>query len=195
MQPARLDLRIVQGATLRDTLRIMQPRFEYRPITAISAVAPVRLTVDHDLPGNWLVWIQGVQQMQELNRAPRRELPHRAEVIDASTLEINALSAVGRLPTGGQLIYQPPVDLAGATAQMQIRDNPGGAVLLELSTTAGGLTITGAGTIERTLSAAVTAAITWRDAVYDLEVTYPDGTVHRYFEGAVSVSPEVTRDD
>lgn len=195
MQPARLDLRIVQGATLRDTLRIMQPRFEYRPITAIAAEAPLRLSVAHDLPGNWLVWIQGVQQMQELNRAPRRELPHRAEVIDPNTLEINALSAVGRLPTGGQLIYQPPVDLTGATARMQIRDKPGGALLLELSTAAGGLAITGAGTIERTLSAAITAAITWCDAVYDLEVTYPDGTVHRYFEGSVSVSPEVTRDD
>jgi hypothetical protein len=194
MQPARIPLSIIQGATLRDTLRIMQPRFEYRPITAISRTAPVQLTCAHDLPSNWLVWIQSVQQMPELNRAPRREQPHRVEVIDASTLEINALSAVGRTPSGGQLIYQPPVDLTGATARMQIRDKPGGGLLLELSTTSGGLTITGPGTIARTLSATATAAITWASAVYDLEVTYADGTVHRYFEGPVTVSPEVTRD-
>jgi len=108
MQPARIPLTIIQGATLSDTLRIMQPRYEYRPITAIASTAPVRLTVAHDLPADWLVWVQGVQGMPELNRAPRRELPHRVEVVDANTLEINALSAVGKLPSGGQLIYQPP---------------------------------------------------------------------------------------
>lgn len=32
----KLDLRIVQGATLRDTLRLMQPRLEYPPITALG---------------------------------------------------------------------------------------------------------------------------------------------------------------
>lgn len=195
MQPAKLDLNIVQGSTLRDTLRIMSPRVAYRTITAIAATAPVRLTVDHGLPSDWLAWIQGVQLMPELNRALRREQPHRIEVIDAMTLEINALSAVGRNASGGQLIYQQPVDLTGATARMQIRDKPGGLLRLELSTEGGGLVITGAGTLERHLSATTTAAITWTDGVYDLEVTYADGTVHRYFEGAVTVSPEVTRDD
>lgn len=194
MQPARIPLSIIQGATLRDTLRIMQPRFEYRAITAIASTAPVQLTCTHGLPGDWLAWVQGVQQMPELNRAPRREHPHRVEVVDADTLEINALSAVGRAPAGGQLIYQPPVDLVAATARMQIRDKPGGTLLLELTTANGGLAITGPGTIERTLSAAATAAITWTAAVYDLEVVYFDDTVHRYFEGPVSVSPEVTRD-
>ena len=193
MQPARQALTIIQGATLRDTLRIMQPRFLYRPITAIAATAPVRLTCDHGLPADWLIWVQGVQRMQELNRAPRRERPHRVEVVDATTLEINALSAVGGAPAGGQIIYQPPVDLAGASACMQVRTAPGGALLLELSTANGGLSITGPGTIDRHLSAADSAGIAWTGGVYDLEVTYPDGTVHRYFEGPVTVSQEVTR--
>lgn len=193
MQPASIPLVIIQGATLRDTLRIMQPRFVYRPIGAIAATAPVRLTVEHGLPGDWLVWIQGVQGMPDLNRAPHRSRPHRVEVVDDATLEINLLSAVGLKPSGGQLIYQPPVDLAGATARMQIRDKPGGTLLLELSTVGQGLAISAAGTITRELSAEQTADIGWTKAVYDLEVTYPDGTVHRYFEGPVSVSPEVTR--
>lgn len=193
MTPALVPLKIIQGATLRDTLRIMQPRFVYRPITAIAATAPVRLTCDHGLPAGWLIWVQDVQQMQELNRSPRRELPHRADVVDAATLEINTLSALGRSPVGGQIIYQPPVDLTGATARMQVRDKPGGTLLLELSTPNGGLAITGPGTIERTLSATESAGITWLGGVYDLEVTYADGTVHRYFEGPVTVSLEVTR--
>ncbi len=190
MQPAKLDLHIVQGATLRDTLRLMQPRLEYRPITAISG-SPLLLTVDHGLPGNWLAWVEGVTGMQGVNRS-QRERPHRVTVVDPGTLEINALSAFGLNPSGGQLIYKPPVDLAGATVRMQIRAQIGGAVLLELTTANGGLAITGPGTITRTISAAQTAALTWTDGVYDLEVEYADGTVQRYLQGAVTVSREVT---
>lgn len=190
MQPAKLDLHIVQGSTLRDTLRLMQPRYEYRPITALGG-SPLHLTVDHGLPGNWLVWVEGVSGMQGINRSPR-ERPHRVTVIDADTLEINALSAFGLNPSGGQLIYKPPVDLTGATARMQIRAGLGGAVLLELTTENGGLAITGPGTLTRTLSATETAALTWTDGVYDLEVEYADGTVQRYLQGTVTVSREVT---
>ncbi len=190
MQPAKLDLHIVQGSTLRDTLRLMQPRYEYRPITALGG-APLRLTVDHGLPGNWLAWVEGVSNMQGVNRS-QRERPHRVIVIDADTLEINALSAFGLNPTGGQLIYKPPVDLTGAKARMQIRAGLGGALLLELTTESDGLAITGPGTLIRTLSAAQTAALTWTDGVYDLEVQFPDGTVQRYLQGAVTVSREVT---
>ncbi|MCQ4274501.1 hypothetical protein [Stutzerimonas degradans] len=190
MRPAIIDLHIVQGSTLRDTLRLMQPRYEYRPITGISG-SPLRLTVDHGLPGSWLAWVEGVNGMQGVNRSTR-ESPHRVTVVDAATLEINALSAFCLSPSGGQLIYKPPVDLTGATARMQIRAQLGGAVLLELTTENGALAITGLGTITRTLSAAQTAALTWTDGVYDLEVQFPDGTVQRYLQGAVTVSREVT---
>lgn len=37
------------------------------------------------------------------------------------------------------------------------------------------------------------AAWTWRRAVYDVELTDPDGAVYRIAEGPVYVSPEVTR--
>lgn len=190
MQPAKFDLHIVQGATLRDTLRLMQPRYEYRTITALGG-SPLRLTVDHGLPGNWLAWVEGVGNMQGVNRS-QRERPHRVTVVDAATLEINALSAFGLNPSGGQLIYKPPVDLTGAKARMQIRAGLGGALLLELTTETGGLAITGPGTLTRTMSAAQTAALTWADGVYDLEVEYADGTVQRYLQGAVTVSREVT---
>lgn len=190
MKPAKIDLHIVQGATLRDALRLMQPRLEYRPITGIGG-SPLRLTVDHGLPGNWLAWVGGTAGMQGLNRA-QRERPHRVTVLDADTLEINALSAFGLTPSGGQLIYKPPVDLAGARVRMQIRSAIGGPLLLELSTENGGLEITGPGTIERTLSATETAILTWTEGVYDLEVEYADGTVQRYLQGKVTVSREVT---
>ncbi|UVO19602.1 hypothetical protein [Stutzerimonas stutzeri] len=191
MQPAKLDLAIIHGTTLRDPLRLMQPRYEYRPITSLGG-SPLRLTVDHGLPGDWLAWVEGVSGMQGVNRAPRAEKPHRVKVVDPATLEINALSAFGLAPSGGQLVYKPPVDLTGATARMQIRAQLGGAVLLELTTENGGLVITGPGTLVRTLSATETAALTWTEGVYDLEVEYADGTVQRYLQGAVTVSREGT---
>ncbi|HHH9575243.1 TPA: hypothetical protein ACP322_006634, partial [Pseudomonas aeruginosa] len=70
-------------------------------------------------------------------------------------------------PVGGQLIYQPPVDLAGAEVRMQIRDAPDGTVLMTLAL-GSGLEIAGAGTISREISASDTAALAWASAVYDV---------------------------
>lgn len=88
-----------------------------------------------------------------------------------------------------------PVDLTGCTARMQVRsqvDSPD--VLLELTTANGRIEIDAlAGTLTLKLSAAETAALTWRNAVYDLEVVHPGGQVRRLAEGQVKVKPEVTR--
>ena len=50
MQPAHLDLVITRGMTWRKPLKIMQPVYEYKPITSINQTAPLTLTVDHGLP-------------------------------------------------------------------------------------------------------------------------------------------------
>lgn len=87
-----------------------------------------------------------------------------------------------------------PVDLTGYTARLQVRsawysDSP----LLSLTTTAG-ISLGGdAGTIDLHLSATETAALLWREGVYDLELQAPDGTVLRVLAGKVTVIPEVTR--
>ena len=70
---------------------------------------------------------------------------------------------------------------------MQIRDAPGGTVLMTLAL-GFGLDLAGAGTISREISASATAALEWSAAVYDVDVTYPDGTVHRYYSGPITVS-------
>lgn len=188
MQPACIPLRLVRGATYRDTRRFMQPRREYRDISAVEPTAPLRLSVPgHGLAGDWLAWVAGVTGFSDLNRAPGRQSPHRVEVIDDNTLEINAISGVGQKPAGGQLIYQPAVDLAGATARLVVREREeGGAVLLEL-TTGTGITAGGPGALVIEVSAADTAAITWASGWYHLDVTFPDGTVSRFFRGAVAV--------
>lgn len=91
-----------------------------------------------------------------------------------------------------------PVDLTGCTARMQIRTLDG-RLLLDLSTPPGsGLVIDGpAGVIHRRITAGQTALLPIDGGLYDLEITPlsgPDDT-WRLYQGAVSVSAEVTRDD
>jgi hypothetical protein len=193
MQPARLDLRIIQGATLRKPLLLMQPSYVYRPISAIQKTAPVRLTVTaHGMPADWPCWLEGVSGWSALNRDKGRERFRIAATVDADTLEFNDLNGASQNATGGHLVYQAPVDLTGASAAMTIRD-AAGAVLLAL-TLGAGLTFDGPGRLLLTLTAAQTAAITWLKGVYDLELTMSDGSVSRWVEGEVLVSREQTHD-
>lgn len=188
MQAARVPMCIARGATYRDTRRFMQPRREYRTISAIAPAAPLLITAPgHGLVGDWLAWVGGATGFPNLNREPGRQAAHRVEVIDINTLEINALSGVGLSPAGGQLIYQPPVDLTGATARLEIREREeGGAVLLALSS-GDGISPGAPGTLVVEISAADTEAFTWTSAWYDLDITFPDGTVSRFFRGQVTV--------
>ncbi|MDP3848629.1 MAG: hypothetical protein Q8R10_19595 [Pseudomonas sp.] len=193
MQPARLDLRIVQGATLRKPLLLMQPSYVYRPIGAIQKTAPLRLTVPaHGMPAAWPCWIEGATGWSALNRDKQRERFRIAAVVDADTLEFNDLNGAVQNASGGHLVYQAPVDLTGASARLHIRDAVG-ALLLAL-TLGSGLEIAGPGRLLLTLSAAQTAAITWLKGVYDLELTMSDGSVDRWAEGEVVVSLEQTHD-
>lgn len=88
-----------------------------------------------------------------------------------------------------------PVNLTGFIANMQVRQSASSPdVLLALSTTTGGITITPLlGKITLTFTATMTAAIAWRRGKYDLELTSNDGTVTRLIEGEINVSKEVTR--
>ncbi|ROZ86903.1 hypothetical protein EF096_01970 [Pseudomonas neustonica] len=180
MQPARLDLRVNKGATFRALLRVMQPSLIYKAITAIAATAPVRLTVAHELPTDWPVWVEQAQQLQALNRAPLRTTPHMASVIDASTLEINTINAAGTNAKGGQLIYQAPLDLTGATAVLQLLEEGADAGTLPV-------TVNASGWVGVDLTAAETAALGLAARDYVLDITLGSGEVLRAFAGTVAV--------
>lgn len=87
-----------------------------------------------------------------------------------------------------------PVNLTGATARMQIRRSVRAPeVIFDASTENGRLAINAlAGEVTLVISAADTAQLPNRSAVYDLEVDL-GGEVSRLVEGTVEVSPEVTR--
>lgn len=89
-----------------------------------------------------------------------------------------------------------PVNLTGYTARMQIREKISSPdYIIELTTANGGIVIKDAinGTFSIEISATATAAMTFKNAVYDIEFVSPSGVVKRLFGGTVTLSPEVTR--
>lgn len=182
MQPARQDLPVTPGTTYRDTVRIMQPEFAYHAITGIEG-APVQLTAPgHGLFSDWPIWVRGVQGMTELNREPARQLPLKAKVVNPDVLEINSMSAAGLRPSGGEIIYRRPVNLAEAAASMVVYQ--AGLPLFTLAL-GSGLSITGPGTIQRVLTAEQTSQLIGEDLTYTLDVTYAGPTLTRYFTGSI----------
>jgi hypothetical protein len=88
------------------------------------------------------------------------------------------------------------MNLTGYSAKMQIRSSVSAPkVLAEIATSPGsGIALGGAlGTIDLTISATLTGAIGEVAGVYDLELTSSGGVVTRLLEGAVEITPQVTR--
>jgi hypothetical protein len=88
-----------------------------------------------------------------------------------------------------------PVNLTGATAEMQIRQDYSSPTAEWSGSTVGGeLVITGGeGRVDVQIDSATTTAFTFTEGVYDLELTMPSGDVIRLIEGNVDILPEVTR--
>jgi hypothetical protein len=87
-----------------------------------------------------------------------------------------------------------PIDITGYTARMHVREtHESSDTLIELSSPSDGITLGGAnGTIDVLIDASETAALTPGTGVYDLELVN-GSVVHRIIEGAVVITPEVTR--
>jgi len=88
-----------------------------------------------------------------------------------------------------------PIDLTGATARMQIRRSVSSdTVLLELTTENGRISHDGAGgVLTLVVDDEDTAALSFGNAVYDLEIEYGNGQVDRALYGDIILSKEVTR--
>jgi hypothetical protein len=84
------------------------------------------------------------------------------------------------------------INLTGYSARMKISQVPGGTEIVSL-TNGSGITLGGAaGTVAVSIAAAATAAYTFDQALYDLEVVSGGGVVTRLVEGEVWLSPEIT---
>lgn len=192
-------LTIIKGKTFARVLRWEAPPIVYKAITAIQQSAPVRLTVTgHGVPDGWRVavtCVKGMTQINADNEPPKTKDYHVATVVDANTIEFNDINAACYKPyvSGGYLQYNTPVDLAGFTARMSVKDKVGGTELFRLDTGNGRITINNtAKTIDLTISATDTAALTFKKGVYDLEMVSSGGVVTLLLSGDITVQDEVT---
>lgn len=93
-----------------------------------------------------------------------------------------------------------PPDWTGWSALMQIRAGYGGTLLATLSSNIGadgGIALEDAGNITARLESDFTSTLTpttRSSAVWDLELTDPDGATWRVVEGKIAITPEVTTD-
>ncbi len=87
-----------------------------------------------------------------------------------------------------------PIDVSTWTLRAQARPRASSSTVLKSWTQAdGGAVTTSDGFVYLTLSPAETAALTWRRAVYDVELEDPAGNVTKVSSGRLCVVPEVTR--
>jgi hypothetical protein len=191
--PTKLNLKIYQGSTFRETIRWESPVKVYAPITMVSKSAPMVITAqNHGLPNGWRLKISGVGGMKEANTT---DWVYASDVT-ANTVAINSANSLAytTFTSGGVLEYNQPIDLTGYTARMQIREKITSETVLETLTTENGkiLIDTSQKTISLVLSAEMTAAYAWKSGVYSLEMV-KDGVVTGLIYGSVSVEREVTR--
>ena len=204
------DLTIQQGKTFSLVIRWETEPIIFKPITDISLAAGApRLTVaGHGCPAGWRASVTRVKSPKQINAEnnPPKASDYRAvTVIDTNTVEFNDMAPFDdngnewpAYTEGGFLQYNTPVDLAGYTARMKIKDKVGGTVLA--STEAGDTPLNvlaiaidnAAKTITLTIEATATDDFAWTKGVYDLEMVSPSGVVTTILSGKVSVTKEVT---
>lgn len=198
-----LDLVIEQGKTFSRTIRWESTVLAWKAITAIGQVAPMLVTATgHGAPDGWKAAITNVLGMLNANAAhtpPWDSEFQPLTFVGANQVAFNGVSAAGFDPyvSGGYLVYYVPVSLATMTARMKIKDRLGGTTLVTLATppvSGSGFVIDDtAKTITLTITAVDTAAFTWTDGVYDLEmVDSSNAAVVAILSGNVTVIDEVT---
>jgi hypothetical protein len=199
MSSSVTNICLIQGKTFRRVTRWETRPIVYKAITAITETAPIRITATgHGLPEGWRAAVESVQGMTEINAANTPPLApdyHEITVVDANTVEFNDTNALeySTYLSGGTLRYNTPHTLTDYTARMTIKDMVGGTVLKALTTENGGIAIDeDEYTISLYISAADTAAFSWTEGVYDLEMVSSEGDVTQLLAGFVYVKPEVT---
>lgn len=193
------ELTIQKGKTFSRIVRWETQPLVYKAISGITQAAPVVITATgHGVPDGWKVAVASVLGMTEINaeNAPPRSSDFQvATKLTSDTLSLNKVNSAefGAYVSGGYLVYYTPHTLASYTARMTIKNRVGGTTLLSLTTENSRILIDDtAKTITLSVSATDTAAITWTEGVYDLEVVSNDGVVTALLSGAVYVTEEVT---
>lgn len=167
----KLNLSVFQGSTFTEFIRYESDTIVYAPITAIPNTAPLTITSpSHGVVVGWRGKLSNIGGMTELNTTNYRTVT----AVTTHTMTFGAINPVGYKPytSGGIFTYNAPVSLSGMTGRLRVRASVSDTTLLdELTTENGGLDINDtAKTITINITATKTAAYTFRNAVYTLEL-------------------------
>lgn len=192
--PVKLNFKIYQGSTFKEVLRWETSTKVYKPISGITKAAPVVVTAaSHGIPIGWRTKITNVVGMKEINSSDTYNV---VTGVTADTVTINAINSLAYTDytSGGVLEYNEPCDLSATTARMQIREKiTSTEVLVELTTINGKILIDNTSkTITLYLSAADTAALTFTNAVYSLELVQGIDVIP-FIYGNITLTNEITR--
>lgn len=200
-----IPLTIYKGETFNPVFRWMSKNVVFKNITNISNDGPCRIdVVAHGLPEGWPVWITGAKGLTKLNATDDPdELPavgtkfYRTSVVDANAIVLPEIdSSLYPLYTGGGHVrYYAPMPLTGWEARSTFRTKITSTDALWSFVSPASILIDPVlFTVALLKTATDTAAITWKKAVYDVEMVHTStGTVKRIIEGPVVVSNESTR--
>ena len=197
MTPAKINYKIYQGSTFRETYRWESQTKQYANITAITKAAPCVITAPaHSVPQGWRIRVTGVGGMKEINMTSDDSY-YIATSVATNQVTLNQVNSSNytTYTSGGILEWNYPISLVGYTAKMQIRetvDSP--TVILELTHLNGGIILdTTNYTITVTITSTQTAAFSFPTAVYSMELTDGNGYVNTFIQGNLTLIPEITR--
>ena len=195
MQPIKLNLKVYQGSTFKQILRWESSTKVYSTITNVTKAAPVVITSDaHGIPVGWRTKITNVVGMKEINSDSQY---YTVTAATANTVTLNSLNTLGytAYTSGGVLEYNMPVDLAGYTAKMQLRESiDSDSVIYELTTQNQGILLDNTNkTITITIPDSVTSEFDFEQAVYSLEFSSTNIGTFEFANGSLSLFREVTR--
>lgn len=203
------DIQVIQGKTFAASFGWAQGKFVWGVITAVGKTAPVSLTVEgHGLKDDWPFWISGLKKPACLNNwsdpcgrggDPEVGEPYMAEVADEDTLVINDINGLDfdTYAGGGVIRYYARADITGYEARMQVRASASSeTVLFEASSVGEDPLITvdpDTATFSVTIPADAFIGATFREAVYEIEITAPTGEKYRLAYGALCLDRELVK--
>ena len=198
----KLTLTIRKGSAENIPIRLEQSGWSYASISAVLQTAPLRVTAPgHGIPDGWRAAIMNVKAVGDFgaaNNPPKDNELHTVTVIDADTVEFNAINgAAFRAHTGGgQLAWHTPVDLnLYVGARMNVRDKVGGVLIANWTTDTNELERDVANdTLWLRLDDLVTETLTAKNKVFDIELIRTGGDADRVcaYDSTLVVLDETT---
>ncbi len=189
------NLVLEKGISFSQVVRWEVEPFLFAQITSITNSAPVHIATlaPHGLTEGWRVAVVGAKGLTALNAQnnPPIEIDFkRVKIVDPSTIEINPISTAldPAYTEGGYLQWYTPASLAGATATFRVQNTSRTTTYLTEATLLVDIILDDiTKTITIVIDDALTQTLTFKNAVYDLEITTPSGIVWPILTGKVTV--------